>query len=120
MNAIYNPNSAQPIHLLPPNVTIPKSTTLLPHIHATSNKLTLPFRLATSPVKNNTPAHNVTRKILEPAVFATTIPDSPRLAEKTDTSFSGNVVAKERSVIPKSVLERENASESVLTECERM
>ena len=120
INAIYAANNAQPIHLLPPNMTIPNSTTLLPHIHPTSNNVTLPLRLATSPVRNKTPAQSVTRKMLEPAVLATTMPDWPHLAEMIETSFSGSVVAKERSVMPRTVLERENSVERVVTLCERM
>jgi hypothetical protein len=62
----------------------------------------------------------VTRKIFEPAVFAITIPDSPRWEEKMETSFSGRVVAKERSVTPRREEERLKEAEIVLIEWLRM
>jgi len=120
MNPIYAANKAQPIHLLPPNITMPNNTTLLVHMHPISKSVTLPFKLAMSPVRYRTPAQSVTRKMFEPAVLATTMPDSPRLAEKIETTFSGRVVAKERRVMPRRVEESENSAERVVMLCERM
>jgi len=54
--------------------------------------------------------------MFEPAVFAITIPDSPRREETMETSFSGRVVAKERSVTPRREEERLKEAEMVLME----
>jgi hypothetical protein len=98
-------------------MTMPNNTTLLSHIVPTSNNVTpSSFIVVRSPEQKRTPAHSVTRKMFEPAVFAITIPDSPRWEEKIETSFSGSVVAKERSVTPRREEDKENAEESVLAE----
>lgn len=109
----------QPIHFLPPKLTITNIATELTHIVPTSNTVTLSFKLLKFPAQNNTPAHSVTRKIFPPAVFATKTPLCCRRPDMTETNFSGKVVAKERNVIPRTVPERWNVSAKVEMECDR-
>lgn len=87
----------------------------------TSNRVTpSSFSETRSPEQKSTPAQRVTRKIFEPAVLAITMPDSPRWEEKMETSFSGRVVAKDKSVTPRREEESEKAELRVETLCERM
>jgi len=99
-------------------MTMTKSSRLAAHMESSSKGVRLPARASRSAARNSTPAHSVTRKMLEPAVLATIMPGCWRAPEKTATSFSGSVVASESSVMPSTEPASENVSASVLMLCE--
>jgi len=59
--------------------------------------------------RSKMPIHRVSRKMLPPTVFATTIPEWPRLLLTAETKFSGIVVAIESTTIPDNPSEKPNS-----------